>query len=144
LCGCETRCNESHQIASAHKTSLTTPFLFDWSDYSKPGEWVVVSICIRVIDFCFCFSDIPIRLLEQFWRSGDFCNSSGGVVIFGTVLTEWWFLEQFWRSGDFWNSFDGVVIFGTVLTEWWFLFFILLEHKQNKRKIYHWLYCSIF
>jgi hypothetical protein len=27
------------------------------------------------------------------------------VVIFGTVLTEWWFLEQFWRSGDFCFSF---------------------------------------
>ena len=49
-----------------------------------------------------------------------FWNSFDGVVIFGTVLTEWWFLEQFWRNGDFWNSFDGVVIFGTVLTEWWF------------------------
>ena len=67
--------------------------------------------------------------LEQFWWSGDFWNSSDGVVIFGTVLTEWWVLEQFWRSGDFWDRSDGVVIlepfwrsgdFWTVLTQWWF------------------------
>ena len=55
-----------------NKTSLTTP-LFNWSACTKPRKWAVMYLCVRCIDFTFCY-DFDIWI----WN----CSYSGHLFFF--------------------------------------------------------------
>ena len=61
----------------AHTTGLTPPF-FALQCLIKPGEWLVMCLCVKVIEFS-CFYDSSIK----FWNCSDsmvFWNCSDSVL----------------------------------------------------------------
>ena len=58
--------------ALVHITSLTATFY--WSDCTKPGERVVLYVCVRGIHFA-CFYNFPDCIFELIWQCGNSCFS---------------------------------------------------------------------
>jgi hypothetical protein len=87
----------------AHKTSLTLPL---WSVCTKLGQWVVMYLCVKGIDFFLCFYNFWGNILELFWQCGilELFWQCGIFELFWQcgILELFWqcgILELFWQCG---------------------------------------------